>query len=245
MGTGRSVVINGDLGSGKSTVSILLAARLGIRRISVGDVYREMALQRGMTALQLNLHAELDDKIDFYVDGLQNDIAASGEQVVVDSRLAWFFFTDALKVHMIADPSVAASRALGRPGSAVEQYESLADAQQRLASRSDSERLRFIARYGADKTDLRNYNLVCDSTSATPDEIVDRIVAAFDSPTPDVALALDPRRIRTTVETRQSGAVRVRTDRNEFAALTGRAELAGAIRDGRSLVEATLASTAD
>src|SRR5688572_1084563 len=99
----RSLVINGDLGSGKSTVSVELAKRLGIRRISVGDLYREMAQQRGMTALQLNLHAELDDAVDSSVDQLQSDIARSGEQLIVDSRLAWFFFTEAFKVHLITD----------------------------------------------------------------------------------------------------------------------------------------------
>ncbi len=111
----RTVVLNGDLGSGKTTVSKLLALRLGVRRISVGDLYRSMAAELGMTTLQLNLHAELDDKIDHYVDQLQTDIAASGEQLVVDSRLAWHFFTDALKVHMIADPLVAADAAGAAP----------------------------------------------------------------------------------------------------------------------------------
>jgi len=45
MATGQSVVLNGDLGSGKSTVSDLLARRLGIRRISVGDL-REWPVSR-------------------------------------------------------------------------------------------------------------------------------------------------------------------------------------------------------
>src|SRR5262245_31138746 len=95
---GRSIVVNGDLGSGKSTVSVGLADRLGLRRISIGDLYRQMAHERGMTALQLNLHAELDDAIDGYVDELQTEIAQSGEQLVVDSRLAWVFFKDAFKI---------------------------------------------------------------------------------------------------------------------------------------------------
>src|SRR5215475_5563414 len=149
MATGRSVVVNGDLGSGKSTVSTLLAQQLGIRRISIGDLYREMAQQRGLTALELNLHAELDDKIDHYVDQLQGDLATSGEQVIVDSRLAWHFFDDALKVHLIADPVVAARRVLGRPADVTEAYASLPEARRRIAERSESERARFISRYGA------------------------------------------------------------------------------------------------
>src|SRR5689334_18355175 len=108
-----AVVFNGDLGSGKTTVSVMLARRLGVRRVSIGDLYRQMAADRGMTALQLNVHAELDDKVDHYIDQLQHDIAASGERLVVDSRLAWHFFPGALKVHMIADPVVAARRVLG------------------------------------------------------------------------------------------------------------------------------------
>ena len=90
----RSITVNGDLGSGKSTVSVGLAERLELRRISVGDLYRQMARERGMSALEINLHAELDDAIDATVDNMQREIAESGEQVVMDSRLAWHFFTE-------------------------------------------------------------------------------------------------------------------------------------------------------
>jgi cytidylate kinase len=205
----RSIVVNGDLGSGKSTVSVELAKRLGLRRISIGDLYREMAQQRGMTALQLNLHAELDDAVDGTVDRLQQEIADSGEQLMVDSRLAWFFFTEAFKVHLITDPVVAAQRVLARPSSEVEHYSSLSEAKERLHSRSESERARFLARYGADKYILRNYNVVCDTSHATPGEIADLIIASldgafgreilFESPP---LLLLDPVRIYPTADVR-------------------------------------------
>jgi CMP/dCMP kinase len=180
MSNHRSVVINGDLGSGKSTVSLELASRLALRRISVGDMYRQMAEERGMTALQLNLHAELDDAIDSAVDELQSNIAKSGEQLIVDSRLAWFFFHDAFKVHLITEPNEAARRVLARPHSEVERYATLEEAKERLHGRSESERVRFLTRYGADKLRLRNYDLVCDSTRARPDDIVAMIVDAFE-----------------------------------------------------------------
>jgi predicted cytidylate kinase len=202
----RSIVVSGDLGSGKSTVSVEVAARLGLRRISVGDLYREMAQSRGMSALQLNLHAELDDAVDGYVDELQSEVARSDdEQLVVDGRLAWFFFTKAFKVHLITDPAVAAQRVLLRPSDDVEAYSSLAEARERLGTRSESERARFLTRYGVDKNRLRNYDMVCDTTRVSPDQIVDRIVAAFSgqlgqdiiSQSPPLLL-LDPSRIFPT-----------------------------------------------
>lgn len=96
----RTVVFNGDLGSGKTTVSVMVAESLGLRRVSIGDLYRRMAAEHGMTALQFNLHAELDEKVDHYIDQLQYDIAASGEHLVVDSRLAWHFFTEIGRAHV-------------------------------------------------------------------------------------------------------------------------------------------------
>jgi CMP/dCMP kinase len=172
----QSIVFNGDLGSGKSTVSVEIARRLNMRRVSVGDLYRQMAEERQMTALQLNLHAELDQAVDGYVDQLQRDIAASGECLVMDSRLAWHFFTDALKVHMITEPTEAARRVLARPSGPAESYTSIEEARAKLRERSESERGRFIVRYGVDKARLRNYDLICDTTRATPEQVIQHVI---------------------------------------------------------------------
>lgn len=250
MTPGRSVVINGDLGSGKTTVSVLLAQRLGVRRISIGDLYRDLASQRGMTTLGLNLHAELDDKIDHHVDQLQRDIAASGEQLVVDSRLAWHLFTNALKVHLLTEPTAAARRVLGRP-TAVENYATVDEARSHLAARSESERVRFLTRYGANKTRLRNYDVICDSTRASPHEIVERIIGylqASRAGAPDPVCHLDPRRVIPTADVPSP-------DRPEppqplvvgyaaphFFVVRGHQHLSSAIRSGQTLVQATLAA---
>jgi predicted cytidylate kinase len=234
----RSVVINGDLGSGKSTVARLLADRLQVRHVSVGDLYRAMAAERGLTALQLNLHAELDESIDHLVDELQSDLAASGERIVMDSRLAWHFFTTALKVHLITEPTVAAQRVLSRPADTVEAYPSLVEARRRLAERSDSERMRFLTRYGVDKTRLENYDLVCDTTRAAPAEIVDRVVDALEHPAAARPVCwLDPHRITPAATATDGGPLRVDT---AFVAASGLAHL----RTAAPLVRAEL-STVD
>ncbi|MFI7429119.1 AAA family ATPase [Micromonospora sp. NPDC049836] len=203
----QSIVFNGDLGSGKSTVSVEIAKRLNMRRVSVGDLYRQMAQERQMTALQLNLHAELDQAVDGYVDQLQRDIAASGERLVMDSRLAWHFFTDALKVHMITEPTEAARRVLARPSGPAESYTSLDEARAKLRERSESERGRFIVRYGVDKARLRNYDLICDTTRATPEQVIQHVIDVYEGRLgADVLrdghplLLLDPGRIYPTEE---------------------------------------------
>lgn len=201
----RSIVVNGDLGSGKSTVSREIARRLGLRYVSMGDLYREIAQKRGMSALELNLHAERDEGVDNYVDQLQREIAASGEQLVVDSRLAWFFFTNAFKVHLVTDPPVAAARVLSRPGDGVESYTSAGEAEESLRSRSESERTRFLRKYGVDKARLRNYDLICDTTKASPEDMAEHILAAYEGSLGAGILAdrpplllLDPARVYPT-----------------------------------------------
>ncbi len=237
-------MLNGDLGSGKTTVSVMLADRLGVRRISIGDIYRRMAAEHGMTALQFNLHSELDDKIDNHIDQLQHDVAASGERLVVDSRLAWHFFTGALKVHLITDPVVAARRVLGRTGDPVENYRSVEEARDHLAGRSESERQRFLSRYGVDKTRLSNYDVVCDTTSAAPEQVVMRIVEALETPTgtPSAPVChLDPGRVHSTAATDEDGEIVVRYQAPSFVAVRGNRRLSAALRAGETLVPVVLA----
>jgi cytidylate kinase len=240
----RTVVLNGDLGSGKTTVSVMLAERLGVRRVSIGDLYRRMAADHGMTALQFNLHAELDDKVDHQIDQLQYDIAASDENLVVDSRLAWHLFADALKVHLVTDPAVAAERVLARPGDAVEHYGSAQEARRHLAERSDSERQRFLARYGVDKTDLRNYDLVCDTTRADAEQVVTRIVDMLEAPAtglPAPVCHLDPQRVHADAATGDDGEIVVLHRAPDFFAVRGRQRLDAAVHAGETMTPMVLA----
>jgi cytidylate kinase len=244
----RTVVLSGDLGSGKTTVSVLLAERLGVRRVSVGDLYRRMAAEHGMTALQFNLHSELDDKVDHFIDQLQHDIAASGERLVVDSRLAWYFFRDALKVHLITDPLVAARRVFGRTGDPVENYRSVEDALHELAGRSESERDRFLSRYGVDKTRLHNYDVVCDTTRAEPEQVVARIIEALERYTgaPSAPLChLDPRRVGRSVATGEDGEIVVRYQARTFVAVRGGRQLSAVVDTGEMMTPMVLADEGD
>ena len=101
---------------------------------------------------------------------------------------------------------MAARRVLGRPANEVENYATLEEAKDQLRSRSESERQRFLTRYHADKHALRNYDLVCDTTRARPDEVIDLVGGGDRGPdrrrdTPPLLL-LDPARIYPTGDIR-------------------------------------------
>lgn len=174
---GRAVALSGELGSGKSEVSTRLARALGSRRVSTGEAQRAIAHQRGISTLELNRLAETDPTIDDEIDGVFRALAATANPLVVDSRLAWHFLPSSYKVHLVVDPRTGASRVLRRTGSSAEHYESLDHALEGMAHRVESERRRFQELYGVDIFRLTNYDLVVDTTLASPEEVTDAVLA--------------------------------------------------------------------
>ena len=245
-----NLTISGDLASGKSTVAKKVAARLGIRRLTIGDVYRRLADQRGLTAVEMAHYVESHPEIDEELDRLQADLASGEEPVVVDSRLGWLFVAGAFKVHLVVDPTVAAARALARPATATEAYADLDAAAAGLSERAESERRRFLELYGVDKDRLRHYDLVCDTTRADPAVIVDLVVDAYHAwqPGQEVQLFIAPQRVSIgpdLVDADPRGKVAVAYARPRFGALSGRETLRQALRDDSDGVPAVLVAEED
>ncbi len=223
-----------------------------------------------MTALQLNLHSEHDLNIDAHVDSIQQEMATSDEPMIVDSRLGWHFFTNAFKVHLITEPATSARRVIARPANEVESYASVDEAITQLRERSESERLRFITRYGVDKSRLRNYSFVCDTTRIGPDEAAACVVDAYRAAegSADTSLMLDPCRLYPTERIQHLRGlwspegkalvekvgvtgknalepVRVGYDGTRFFIIDGHRRVSIAIQAGLTLIHADLAAEAD
>ena len=82
------VTISGPAGSGKSTAAAALAEALDYDHVSGGDIFRDLAVERGITPLELNKLAEDDDEIDRDLDRRLRGIAETRDDVVLESRLA-------------------------------------------------------------------------------------------------------------------------------------------------------------
>lgn len=180
----RLVTITGDLGSGKSTVAGLLAREWGARRYSTGAAMRDLAAKLGISLLELSARAETDPAIDEQIDSVFRDLGASAEDLVVDSRMAWHFLPDSLKIRLTVAPEVAAARVFHDRDRVPESDRALrtpAEVYKTLVARRASECKRYKAYYGVDVEDNRNYDAVIETTDLSPADVMRRILTLWEA----------------------------------------------------------------
>ena len=122
------ITITGQLGSGKSTVAKMLATRLGWLYYSTGMAQRVIAQNRGITTIELNQLAITDPSIDAEIDAVFKNPPWGNKSCVVDSRLAFHFLPQSLKVCLQVDTMVAAERVLAEKGRMSESYTTVQEA---------------------------------------------------------------------------------------------------------------------
>ena len=168
------IAVSGKSGCGNTTVSTLLAQKLGYPMINF--TFRQMAQERGMDFWDFCALANKDDSIDKELDKRQVEMAMALDNCVLGSRLAiWMLKQADFKVYLLASDEERARRITRREGGTLE--ERLAQTQSRDAH--DSERYQRI--YSIDNADTSIADLVVDTQGKTPEEIVDIIVAAIAS----------------------------------------------------------------
>lgn len=243
--------INGEIGSGKTSVAKILGQVSGREIVSAGSILRETAAVLGVTALEVNRIAERDEELDTRIDQILLELGASKSSLIFDSRVAWYILPSVFKVHLIVDPDIAARRLLAGRDSKVESYRSVEEAKRSAEERFQSERRRFYRRHGIDIARLRNYDLVLDTSDAEPASIAAEIRRAWTALRAEYPLRVSPRRVRQLPESvnlsapasvaENSGryAAIIYSRPNLFARQMG--PLNQALRQGESLVPALLA----
>jgi cytidylate kinase len=174
----EKISLTGDLGSGKSAVSKLLSERLQMRIVSTGFIQREIAAKYGMSTLELNEYTKTHPEIDDEIDGKVTEMAALEESLIFDSRLAWHFAPQTFKVYLLVDARVAAER-IFNDNRTSEKYTDINEALEKILARRTSEIERFRDYYGINYGDLNNYDLVLETTHATPEQVTAAIADAF------------------------------------------------------------------
>ena len=170
------ITLSGTLGSGKSTVGKELARRLNIPYISTGHMFRELGQISSLDALQTNLEAETNRTLDDAVDNKVRELNKTKPDFVIDSRMAWHFVDDALRVFLSVTPETAAHRVMQDNTRSTEQYASFDAALDGLRARRDSEIKRYKRLYNVDIEDPSNYEMFIITDDAEVPDVADLIL---------------------------------------------------------------------
>ncbi len=172
------ISLTGDLGSGKSTVSSILCKTLDYEYIYTGQIQRKIAERYSMTTNELNVYAETHPEIDQEIDDTFRKLGNS-QNLVVDSRLAFFFIQSSFKVFLKTNIVVSAQRISGDKDRMNENYSSIQEAALKIVERKKSEVKRYKHYYGVDCLDFTNYDLIIDTTEILPDQVGKIILDEF------------------------------------------------------------------
>jgi len=176
------LTVSGPPGSGKSTNAAALADRFDLKHVSGGDIFRELADERGYTPVEFNELAEEDEQIDRDLDRRLREIAVDGEDILLESRLAGWLAADHadIKIWLDAPREIRAERIADREEKPVEV------ARQETSRRENSESLRYKEYYNIDIADLTIYDITCNTARWGPESMQQVLVAAVEAYDPAV-----------------------------------------------------------
>lgn len=167
------ITIGGLAGSGTTTAAEVLSKRLNISFISAGGIFREMAIERGMTIFEFSKFAEDNTDIDMEIDKRQADLANGSENIVVEGRLSAYFIEADLRIWMMAPLDVRAERICDRESKSIEL------AKKEIEIREKSETLRYLDIHNIDINNFDIYDLILNTARFKPNSIADIILTTL------------------------------------------------------------------
>jgi predicted cytidylate kinase len=176
------ITIAGSPGSGKSSTAKTIAGTLAYRHFSSGDLFRQLAVERGQSIEAMNISAEVQRDIDLKVDNLLQEMYRTEDRLVIDSRMAWHWMPASFKVFLVLDPATAAERIFAHvqgAGRLSEDAASAAEARRSIDRRSTSEQKRYAALYGVNATDPLNFDIVINTKNNGLPTVTAMIAAAY------------------------------------------------------------------
>lgn len=180
------ITIAGKLGSGKSSTAKKVAEMLGYKHLSSGDFMRDVASERGISLMELNRTAEGDNSIDKELDNRNIEIGKQSE-IILDSRLGFYFIPDSFRVYLDLPLEVSAERILkdkeNNPNRLKEDsvsFNTKEDVMKSVINRQESERLRYEKLYGIkDVSNADNFDLIIDTSKYSLEEVTQKIVEEY------------------------------------------------------------------
>ena len=168
------IAVSGPPGSGKSTLSNIVARHFGLVHISSGDVFRTMAKDKGVSLETFGHMAEADPTIDKEIDRRQIELSKQKGNFLFEGRLSGRFVNADLTIMLKTKMEVRARRIAEREHISFEQ------AKHETLIREGSEARRYSEFYDIDISDMTPYDLVLESSVWDPDATAQIVITAID-----------------------------------------------------------------
>lgn len=170
------ITLSGKPGSGKSSTADRVAEMLGYTRYSSGEDVRKIVHKQKITLQEFNKraesHPEIDDKIDEELRKLRDY-----KDIVIDSRLGFYWIPESFKVYLDLDADVAVARIFRDANMNTLRSESgegstsMEDVMDQVEERMQSERARFKKLYGVNPYSIEHFDLVIDTARHSPQTV--------------------------------------------------------------------------
>ena len=167
-------------GSGKGTVSKLLAKNLGYKIVSVWDMKRKLAAEMWINIIEFNKmwdDPEKSAEFDLKYEEYQKNLKLS-DNIILDSRLGFYAQPKAFKILLDVDEKIAWER-IFKAERDTDKHATKKHAIDEVKERNSSDEARYMKLYNIDLWNPNNYNLVIDTSERTPEEVLQIILEEF------------------------------------------------------------------
>ncbi len=180
------ITLGGPPGAGKGTVGRLVAAHYGYEFISGGDLFRKAAAARGMTmeAFDTFMKEHPEARIDHEIDGLQVDIGKHQDNFVLESRLAWHFAPQSIKIKIDGELDERIRRisnvsSVDRIAYTQDDFE---ETKRKTLKRFKDHQEKILELYGiADLVADEHFDIVIDSTGISAEGVAKKTIEAIET----------------------------------------------------------------
>jgi predicted cytidylate kinase len=106
----NKIVFFGLAGTGTSSTGKKLAKELGFKFMSTGNIMRQKAEELGLSIYDFDTLCQQEPKYDLELDVMVKEYGKNNDKFIFESRLAWYFIPDAIKVYFSCDQNLAYAR---------------------------------------------------------------------------------------------------------------------------------------
>ena len=175
------ISITGDLASGQSTVSKMLAEDLNYYLYRNGAYARKLAVEKGMSITEFCEYLVDHPEIDRQIEKSATEYAKKHQDIVIDAKMGWYAVPESFKVYLKVNIDVAAKRAFADPNRKRSEDLPTVEAQKEdMIRRTKSDLSRYFDLYNVHRNDMSNYDLVIDTSNLTPEEVLNKIKEEYE-----------------------------------------------------------------